>query len=51
MEPVSEVHAHCSHDLRLECLHTALHSVVATYDLEDVINVAEAYFEFVMADD
>jgi len=47
MEP-NEVCDHCMHDLRLECLHMALASVTHADDLEEVLGLAECYFEFVL---
>ncbi len=47
MEP-KDTCDHCMHDLRLECLHMALASVTHADDLEEVLGLAECYFEFVL---
>jgi len=39
---------HCMHDLRLACLDMALHNAIHADDLEEVLNLAEYYFEFVL---
>lgn len=41
-------HEHCLHELRLACLELALKSVAHKEDLEEVLMIADAFFDFVM---
>ena len=51
MEP-NDTHEHCFKcmDMRLECLHAALESAVNPHDLDEVLSLAECYFEFVLVE-